>query len=127
MAKNPEVDQFMAKLDHPLKTEIEFIRSFILDSDPEITENIKWNAPSFSYKDEDRITFKLFPYDSIQLIFHRGSKIKDTKDFSFTDSSGLFKWITDDRALVTLKNIDEIQEHQAGLTQVIKEWLEYTT
>ncbi len=125
--QNEEVNQFMEQLEHPLKNEINTIRAFILNSNNEIAENIKWNAPNFSYKGEDRITFKLFPYTSIQLIFHRGSKVKDTKDFSFTDSSGLLKWITDDRAMLTLAELSDVETKKKIIIQVVQEWLDATT
>ena len=54
-----EVDLFIEKTDHPQKQEITALRNIILNSDPEITEHIKWNAPSFCVNGEDRFTFKL--------------------------------------------------------------------
>jgi uncharacterized protein YdhG (YjbR/CyaY superfamily) len=49
--KTAEVDAFMAKLDHPFKAEVQAVREIIKGVNPHITEQIKWNAPSFSYKD----------------------------------------------------------------------------
>ena len=66
----------MEGLDHSLKDGIERLRAAILDSNDRITEHIKWNAPSFCYAGEDRVTFRLYPEDRVQLIFHRGAKVK---------------------------------------------------
>lgn len=50
MNKNPEVDQFMAKIKHPLKAEMERVREIILSADNKMTEVIKWGGPTFVYK-----------------------------------------------------------------------------
>ena len=83
-----EADRFLRDLDYPLKEEIVAVRDIILGADKEITEHIKWNAPSFCYQGQDRVTFKLHPQDGIHLIFHRGAKVRDAEDFNFEDSSG---------------------------------------
>ncbi|HSF46597.1 MAG TPA: DUF1801 domain-containing protein, partial [Chitinophagaceae bacterium] len=53
------VDGFIRKLDHPLKDVVVKLRSIILDTDPKLTEQVKWNAPSFCYNGDDRITMNL--------------------------------------------------------------------
>jgi uncharacterized protein YdhG (YjbR/CyaY superfamily) len=52
-----EVDQFMARLEHPLKEGVQRLRTTILASNDTITEHIKWNAPSFRHAGQDRVTF----------------------------------------------------------------------
>ncbi|MGB7815828.1 MAG: hypothetical protein WBL28_05710 [Methylotenera sp.] len=49
MAKTITVHDFMANLAHPLKAEIEAVRSIILAADANISECVKWNAPSFYF------------------------------------------------------------------------------
>jgi uncharacterized protein YdhG (YjbR/CyaY superfamily) len=56
---SPEVDQFMASLDHPLTEGVQRLRTAILASNDTITEHIKWNAPSFRHGGQDRLTFHL--------------------------------------------------------------------
>jgi len=121
-----DVDRFLQELDHPLKEGIELLRLAILNSNDQITERIKWNAPSFGY-DDDRVTFKLRPADRIQLIFHRGAKVKGTSGFTFEDTSGLLTWAAPDRAVVTLRDASEVDEHEAALITVINAWLDATT
>lgn len=65
-----QVDDFMAKLDHPFKAEVELVREIIKNVNPEITEQIKWNAPSFSYQGESLVTFNLWEKKRIHLVFH---------------------------------------------------------
>jgi len=68
--RSQQVDRFMSGLDHPLKEGIERLRTAILDSNDGITEHVKWNAPSFCYAGEDRVTFRLYPVDRAQIVFH---------------------------------------------------------
>jgi uncharacterized protein YdhG (YjbR/CyaY superfamily) len=81
MAKDKiTVDEFMEKLDHPFKAEVEMIREIIKNVSKEITEQIKWNAPSFSYRGESLVTFNLWEKQKIHLVFHNPeiSKVKST-------------------------------------------------
>ena len=119
--------QFMEKLEHPLKEEIEAVRAIILDSGEGITEHIKWNAPSFVYGGEDRVTFRLHPPNRIQLVFHRGSKVKDSKDFKFEDHTGLLEWVASDRAVVTFHNMEEVEAKRNALKKVVREWMQSTS
>lgn len=53
------VAEFLRRLEHPLKAEIEALRRVLLAADPAVREGIKWNAPSFrrrSYPDSPRRT-----------------------------------------------------------------------
>ncbi|CAA9566358.1 MAG: hypothetical protein AVDCRST_MAG18-1508 [uncultured Thermomicrobiales bacterium] len=117
------VDQFMQTLDHPLKAEIEQVRGIILDADEQITEQIKWKAPSFCYHGDDRVTMRLHPQNRLQLVFHRGVKVKDSTDFVFEDSTGLLQWVAKDRAVVT---IDDVEAQRAALITVVNRWMEAT-
>jgi len=76
--QTPQVDEFMDKLDHPFKAEVEMIREIIKKVNKDITEEIKWKAPSFSYKGESLVTFNLWEKERIHLVFHNPmiSKVK---------------------------------------------------
>lgn len=74
MARAKEtVDAHLARSEHPRKAAISEVRAIILGADPGITEQIKWNAPSFCYGGDDRVTMRLQPRDCLHLVFHRGS------------------------------------------------------
>jgi Domain of unknown function (DU1801) len=89
----------MARLEHPLKEGVQRLRTAILASNDTITEHIKWNAPSFRHAGQDRVTFRLQPGDKLQLIFHRGAKVRtDTAAFAFNDPTGLMTWLAPDLA-----------------------------
>src|SRR5918993_3342586 len=122
--RSQEVDRFMSRLEHPLKEEVEQLRTAILDSNDEITEHVKWNAPSFCYAGEDRVTFRLFPEDRVQLVFHRGSKVKgDAANFAFDDHTGLLQWVANDRAVVALRDAEDVEAKRADLVGVVNRWV----
>lgn len=120
------VVEWMQNLNHPLKAEIEAVRGIILNANPQITEHIKWNAPSFCYEGDDRVTLRLHPPDRIQLVFHRGAKAKADDGFVFDDSSGLLHWITHDRATVTFQDMQAVNDQAAALTQLVDQWMKAT-
>jgi len=123
-----EVIEFLDKLEHPLKREIEEIRKIILNSNKRITEHIKWNAPSFCIENEDRVTMKLYPEKNIQLIFHRGAKVKaQPKEKLISGHSSFLKWPANDRAVATFANMGEIKLNEKVLSEIINEWIKATT
>ena len=66
----PAVDEFMVRLEHPLKTEVQAAREIIKGADPRVTEEVKWNAPSFSCSGEYLVTFNLRAAQHVHLVFH---------------------------------------------------------
>ena len=124
--RSPVVDQFLAQLKHPLKAEVERVREIILGANPAITEQIKWRAPSFCINGDDRVTFRLNPPRDVQLIFHRGAKVKDTTGFSFTDESGLMTWLAPDRATVSFQDMPEIESSRVALAALVDRWMKAT-
>src|SRR5215208_3461215 len=66
-----QVAAYMAQLDAPLKAEVDALRKIIHGVSKNITEQIKWNAPSFSYKGY-LVTFSLRRPNEIILVFHNG-------------------------------------------------------
>lgn len=67
-----EVAAYMKALKHPLKPEVEALRRIITGTSKELSERIKWNGPSYYYK-EDLLTFSLHAKDRICLVFHHKS------------------------------------------------------
>jgi uncharacterized protein YdhG (YjbR/CyaY superfamily) len=70
MAKKIKVEEFMDQLDHPLKAEVEVVREIIKGVNADIAEEIKWNAPSYSYQGKYLVTFNLRLRQRIHLVFH---------------------------------------------------------
>ena len=51
-----QVNEWMQKLDPEMKPAIDAVRKIIKTAGPTLNERIKWNAPSYYYK-EDIVTF----------------------------------------------------------------------
>ena len=125
--ETPEVTEFLQGLAHPLKDEAMKVRAAILASDDEITEHIKWNAPSFRYHGDDRVTFRLQPGNRLQLVFHRGAKVRpDSDDFVFEDASGLLEWSTADRGTVALDELDDLDAELPTVVELVGRWMRAT-
>jgi hypothetical protein len=121
-----QVADYFDKLEHPLKPAMMTIREAILSAEPAITEQIKWNAPSFCYEGDDRVTFNINRSGTVLLIFHRGAKAKDRNGVGrlIEDSTGLLNWITDDRATVELANNADAEAAAPQITQLVREWIQ---
>jgi uncharacterized protein YdhG (YjbR/CyaY superfamily) len=78
VSRTDKVDEFLENLSHPLKAEMEAVRSIIKGVNKDINEEIKWKAPSFNYKGEYLVTFNLRDEKRIHLVFHNPqiSKVK---------------------------------------------------
>ncbi len=123
----PVVAEFLQELEHPMKDGILKLRTAILASDDEITDHIKWNAPSFCYHGEDRVTFRLQPGDRLQLVLHRGAKVRDdSADFVSEDAIGLIEWSTPDRGTVTLRDLDEVDAELPRVVELVGRWMHAT-
>jgi len=123
--KSSEVTEFLNELNHPFKNEIEELRDFILTSNKNLTENIKWNAPNYCFENEDRITMRIQPMTTkVQLIFHRGAKKQEQpKDKLIANKSKILVWKENDRAIITFKNSQEIEKGKHELEKIINEWI----
>ena len=111
--KITNVDEFMEKLDHPLKAEVQTLRDLIKKVNKDIAEEIKWNAPSFRYKGEYLVTFNLWEKKRIHLVFHNPhiSKVK----------SDLLEGDYDHRRMTYLSDMKDIKAKQAALEKVLKD------
>ncbi|MBX3214283.1 MAG: DUF1801 domain-containing protein [Labilithrix sp.] len=127
MAKpTASVEAFLSALSHPFKPGIEELRAAILASDATITERIKWNAPSFCYGGDDRVTFRFPPKGGLQLVLHRGAKSKPPKGFTFDDPSGLVEWAAVDRGVVTMTSFAEVRAKKEALVSLVNAWMRAT-
>lgn len=123
--RNIEVSNFLDNQKHPLRAEIDYLRDIILNSNSEIEEKIKWNSPNYVILKEDRFTLKIFPQKQIQLIFHRGAKKLDKIDNRLIkDPNNLLTWKENDRALVSFKNLIEIEKNKRHLMALVNDWID---
>jgi hypothetical protein len=80
-------------------------------------------GPSFCSDGVDRVTFRLFPADHLQLVFHRGAKPQDTEGFVFGDDAGLLRWVATDRAVLTLGDPADVAATEAAIVALVGRWV----
>ncbi len=112
--QSEEVTAFIETLDHPFKAEVQAVREIIKNVNPAITEQIKWNAPSFSYKGY-MVTFNLWAKQHVHLVFHIGAILNH--------ESGLLEGTYPDRRMVYFSTMEEINTKKAALESIIREWV----
>lgn len=69
-ARGKTVDELLIETGHPLMAEVEAVRAIIKGVNPDIKEEWKWNAPSFSHGGHYLVTFNLWEQKKIHLVFH---------------------------------------------------------
>jgi hypothetical protein len=123
-----EVADFLKILQHPFKAEIEAVRKIVLGANKDLTEHIKWNAPSFAINGEDRITFNLQGKGFFRLIFHCGAKARDRKSDTrlIEDTTGLLEWASPDRAIAKFGDMEDVRRKKDALVSTINKWLDKT-
>lgn len=106
-----KVSEFMEALEHPLKREIEAVRAIIKSVDSGIGERIKWNAPSYYYR-EDMVTFHLRATEHVHLVFHHPS--------IETIASPLLQGEYKGRRMAYFKTMEEVRQGEEELKRVLK-------
>ncbi|MFZ1313007.1 MAG: DUF1801 domain-containing protein [Chitinophagaceae bacterium] len=107
------VNEWLNKLEAPVKKEIEVVRKIIKSSSSKLRERIKWNAPSYYYK-EDILTFGPYQKDGrILLVLHHPAVVKI--------KSALLQGEYKDRRLVYFNNSKEAAKNKKELARIISE------
>ncbi|MBC7777038.1 MAG: DUF1801 domain-containing protein [Phycisphaerae bacterium] len=106
------VQAYMDKLEHPLKAVIEALRTIIKNANSNISERIKWNAPSYYYR-EDIVTFgpPARKLDEVLLVFHHPSVVKI--------DSGILQGNYKDRRLAVFKSMVEVEASREELIRIL--------
>lgn len=126
MQKFKTVDEFLESLDDSKRKQVELLREIILSSEPALKEIIKWNSPSYTYKDEDRITFNLHNKENeVKLILHMGATEKENKKGApiIDDNTGLIDWNSDIRGMFKFKDLSDIENKKDKISLILKQWL----
>ncbi|SHL49732.1 protein of unknown function (DU1801) [Pseudonocardia thermophila] len=122
-----DVDRFLAELGHGRAAEIELLRDTIRSARPDLTERLKWKAPSFAVDGDDRITFRLRPGDRVELVFHRGAATReDVASFDFIDPFGLISWRSPDRGVIAFADEAAVRDHLPAVAELVDRWIEAT-
>ncbi len=112
--KDSSVGEFMAKLDHPLKDEMERVREIVLSTDDRMAETIKRGGPTFMYKG-NMATLKRWAKNSVNRFFQTGSVIGDRHGVLEGNAARV-------RAIKSA-DMDEVNSKENGLRAVAKQWI----
>ena len=116
------VDEFLQQAQHPHTAAIQLLRKAILSCEKGISEEIKWNAPSFIFAGDNRLTFRLQPGNRVELILHRGSRPKPLGKFRFDDASGLVCWVAPDRGQIVIADLADAKKKVATIADIARGW-----
>jgi hypothetical protein len=110
------VEAYLRDVEHPFKAEMEAVRAIILGVSDKISERIKWNAPSFYYK-EDLGAFnpRATEYAHLILLFPGGG--------GMDDNSGLLEGNHKDRREAKFHSLNDVKAKKPVLEKLVKNWL----
>ncbi len=110
------VDSYLSEVDHPYKAEMQAVRQIILAASPKISERIKWNAPSFYYK-EDLGAFnpRATEYAHLILLFPGGAGIPN--------EGGWLEGSHKDRREAKFHSLDDVARKKPALEKLVKRWV----
>ncbi|MEJ7693359.1 DUF1801 domain-containing protein [Daejeonella sp.] len=127
LSDSEQVTEHIQKLQQPAAEAVELIRQIFLTADKQISEQIKWNSPSFYYNGDMKpfdpkeyrrdIAVTNLHKGRLMLVFPTGAKIDDP--------SGLLEGkFTDGRKIVNFMDADDVKAKEENLRAVIKDWLD---
>lgn len=126
MKKYKTLEEFFSSQDADKLQQIMAIRKVILSTGADLTESLKWNAPNYLYKGEDRITFNLMnKQNKVKVVIHMGAKKKENKKGTpvIADPDRLVEWNSDIRGAIEFENLNDVNEKSKNFKKLIKNWL----
>ena len=126
MAKTHQ--EFLSEFDDKRKPLVKAILAAIMEECPNLTEIIKWNAPSFCDNGKDRMTIMLHKKNMVGLILHTGVKPKEDKKAPrlYEDDTGLLEWNSNIRATISFTGMDDFLAKQSLFKKATKTWVSKT-
>ncbi len=106
-----QVEEYMQKLDHPLKAEIEQVRSILKLADLKLQERVKWNATSYHLDNVDLVTFNNRNPKLVHLVFHHPNIVNI--------SSKLLQGDYKDRRMMYFSSMQEVEADAKELNSII--------
>jgi hypothetical protein len=113
VSRTDKVEEFLRGLSHPLKAEVEAVRSIIMGVNKDIAEEVKWKAPSFNYKGEYLVTFNLRETKRIHLVFHNPHIARVKSD--------LLEGNYVDRRMMYFADMKDLRAKKAALEKALKD------
>jgi uncharacterized protein YdhG (YjbR/CyaY superfamily) len=111
-----QVKAWMDKQEAGVKAAINAVRKIISAASPALNERIKWNAPSYYYK-EDIVTFGPYRNNKVLLVFHHPAVVKVKSPLL----TGTYK----DRRLVYFSGKAEAEKNKPELIRILREIIKH--
>jgi hypothetical protein len=109
------VDAWFEKYDNPQKDLVQSVRRVILDTDPRVTETIKWQAPTFLYRG-NIASFYPKTKTHVSLMFHAGA--------SLPDPSGVLEGEGDTSRVLRILNHNDLTAKTDAICGLITSWIQ---
>jgi len=126
MNKYATVTEFLDDLDETRRVQVRQLRDIILKVNPNLSEHIKWNSPSYVLDGEDRVTFNIQNKQQlVKLVLHMGAtRVEDKKgEPVMKDDAGLIEWNSDIRGVITFQNAEDVESNKIAVAKIIGDWL----
>lgn len=120
-----KVTAYIQSCEHPQKDVLIALREVILAADPEVGEEVKWNAPAFFFTGEmppfdpkeyrrHLVVSNLHPKDCIRLVLMGAGKVDDPSGLL----TGDYK---DGRRLAAFRSVEDVAEKRDALQHIVRE------
>ena len=120
------VTAFLDDLDADMQLQVMTVRDIILETEPALVENIKWNAPNYVFNGQDRLTFNVQNKEGkLKLVLHMGASKKENKHAApvINEKAGTISWNSNIRGVITFENLEDIITKQAAIAAAVTKWL----
>lgn len=121
-SKAPEREQvanYIRKLDPSIKVLVEELRAIIKKAGKNLSERIKWNAPSYHLNNTDLFTFALHRKGQVILVFHHPSVVRI--------KSALLKGEYKSRRIVYFDSLESVKINRKEFHRIIQELINAIT
>jgi hypothetical protein len=112
--RSPAVDAWFETYDNPQAELVQLVRMAILDASPEVSEAIKWQAPTFAYKG-NIASFYPKAKSHVSLMFHQGATLPDP--------TGLLEGAGDTSRVAKFLDADDFGAKREALQELIRAWV----
>jgi hypothetical protein len=122
---SPTPDSLLDPLSPNLRATADALRAILRRKALGLEEGVKWNAPSYTFNGDDRVTFNLRGKGVVRLVFHCGVKKSAPRSGRLIDDpDGLLTWAANDRAIAEFANPAEVERLAAALAKLVRAWCE---
>lgn len=118
MPRNPAVDDFLTRVDHPHKPGIARVRDIILGADSRVDETIDQLCPTFLYRGT-MATIVMRTNSHVHVVFPEGARLNDAARILEGDG----RLIRNAR----FRSKREINERRAALETLVRQWIQLSS